>query len=259
MRTQGTLGGLALLLLLVPTPSRAWSKQSHVDIAWEAARLSPPDLYRQIQKHKNVFRDGVVAPFEDEMPQRHEKNADGSGSLDRVIVEEVERTIAAIEGRAAFQDIVYQFGVLAHSIIEASNPLQASSADGNESKYASDFGLYMDSTTTRLPVVFYGVDTALEGPDDLAAFVARSLQRSRRLYPHIASEYKRVGYVSGLDAFDDKSTAFGVASVSYNRALTDVVVLLRYVWLQVGGADFLPRRSQDSGVLLKLSGAPESP
>ena len=245
-----------VLLLVIPAPALAWSKQSHVDIAWEAARLAPPDLYRQILKHKNAYRDGVIAPFDDTERSRHEKNADGSGFLDRVIVEETERSIAALEGLTPFRDIVYQLGILVHSIIEASNPLLTSSADAREEEYAADFRRYMDSITARLPVVFYGVDTALEGPDDLPAFVARSLSRSRQLYTHIGAEYERVAGVSGLEAFDDKSTAFGVAAVSYNRAFTDAVVVLRYVWLEVGGADFLPRRSQDSGILLKLSRSP---
>ena len=246
------LGRAIALLLVIPAPLCAWSKQSQVDIAWEAARLAPPDLYRQIVKHQNAFRDGVVEPYSDATRSRHEKNADGSGFLDRVIVEEAERAVSSLTSHRPLQDAVRQLGLLLHSVIEANNPLLTSSADADEASYAEDFGRYLDSTTDRLPVVFYGVDFRLKGPADLPAFVARSIDRSRLLYPHIATEYKRVGGASGLKAFDDRSTAFGVAAVSFNRAVTDAAVVLRYVWLEAGGADFLPRRSLESGTLLKV-------
>ena len=133
------LGWAVALLLVIHAPALAWSKQSHVDIAWEAARLAPPDRFRQILTHKNAYRDGVIAPFDDTERSRHEKNADGSGFLDRVIVEEAKRSIAVLEGFTPFRDIVYQLGILVHSIIEASNPLLSSSADAREEEYAADF------------------------------------------------------------------------------------------------------------------------
>ena len=59
-------------------------------IAREAARLAPPDLARQIEKHPRDFERGVAAPFSDTDAGRHMKNPDGYGSLDRVIAAEVE-------------------------------------------------------------------------------------------------------------------------------------------------------------------------
>ncbi len=81
----------------------------------------------------------MIAPFDDTERSRHEKNADCSGFLDRVIVEETKRSIAALEGFTPFRDVVYQLGILVHSIIEASNPLLSSSADAREEEYAADF------------------------------------------------------------------------------------------------------------------------
>ena len=53
-------------------------------IAREAARLAPPDLARQIEKHRHAFEEGVNAPFADTDSCRHMKNPDGSGQLDKV-------------------------------------------------------------------------------------------------------------------------------------------------------------------------------
>ena len=35
--------------------------------------------------------------------------------------------------------------------------------------------------------------------------------------------------------FDDRSTAFGIASVSYSRAVSDLVNVFYYVWKEAGG------------------------
>jgi hypothetical protein len=53
----------------------------------------------------------------------------------------------------------------------------------------------------------------------------------------IGGEYRRIDFASGLGRFDDRSTAFGVASVAFSHAVTDVTLALRYIWLAAGGID----------------------
>lgn len=245
-----------LLLLFSPWPLSAWSKQSQVDIAWQAARLAPEDLYRQIVRHRTAFRDGIVASIDAADPARHEKNADGSGALDVVIASQAARSIAAIEAHQPFRNVVYELGVLLQGVIDANNPIQTSASDSLEPTYAADFSLYLDSTTSRLPALFYGLDKRLQGPADLPAFVERTLARSRRLYPYVGREYRRVGGGPGIERFDDRSTAFGIAAVSFSRALTDSIVVLRYVWLEAGGADSRALGSLQPDHLIKLSRSP---
>lgn len=244
---------IVFLLLFIPSPLLAWSQQSQVNIGWEAARLGPPDLFRQIRRHKLSFRDGLVVPFADPDRIRHEKNADGTGQLDRVIEDEVHRAVAAIRNHRPFEQIVYQLGILLHYLNEANNPLFTSADDPSESAYAGDYIRYIESAEPRFSTLFYGVDERLSGPDSVSAFIERTLGRSRRLYPFIGREYRRVGGKSGVHAFDDRSTAFGVAAVSFSRAMSDGVMMLRYVWLEAGGADPLRRFRLQDDHLVKVA------
>jgi hypothetical protein len=57
------------------------------------------------------------------------------------------------------------------------------------------------------------------------------------MYPRVGDEYRRIGYRNGTAGFDDRSTAFGVAAVSFSHAVSDLARVLRYVWLAGGGAD----------------------
>lgn len=237
----------ASLIALTPTPAAAWTPKTQLTIAREGARLAPNDLYRQILRHPKELEEGVLAPFQDGDPARHVANPDGSGRLVGVIDEEVERAIGAIQAHMPFERVVYQLGRVAHYVADANNPLNTSSADPSEVRYFIDYLRYLESAEPRLPVVFYGVYPRLEEGGSLAPLLDSTLSRGRQLYPLVGLEYRRIGFESGLGRFDDRSTAFGVASVAFSHAVSDVGLVLRYVWVRAGGADFrteLPERGE---------------
>jgi hypothetical protein len=232
-------GGLAALLGIgLASPALlAWTPSTQAVIGREAARLAPPDLARQIEKHKLAFAEGVNAPFTDTDSSRHMKNADGSGQLDRVIAAEVAAAIAAIRGHKPFEEIVRRLGVVSHYVADANNPLAASGDDPEERRYFVDYLRYAETAEPRFPLVFYGLLPGLEGSRDLSPLIDSALRRGRELYPAIGGEYRRIDFASGLGRFDDRSTAFGVASVAFSHAVTDVALALRYIWLAAGGID----------------------
>jgi hypothetical protein len=244
---------LLFLLLVLPTaPLHAWSEQSQLEIATAAARLAPPDLARQIDRHQADLRDGVLEPFHDGDRSRHEKNPDGSGRLDVTIEAEAKRAIDLIRIHRPFADVVHQLGVLLHFVADANHPLYTSAADPQEGSYAADYHRYVTSAESRFAEAYYGADPALDRLSAVPAFVQRTLVRARSFYPFIGAEYRRIGGGTGVGVFDDRSTAFGVAAVSFSRALTDGASMLRLVWLEAGGADPLHRPSVDSGQIVKL-------
>jgi hypothetical protein len=258
-RRSAVLGRTVLLVLatlpvltLATAPLHAWSEQSQLEIANAAVRLAPPDLARQIDRHRADLRDGVLEPFHDGDRSRHEKNPDGSGRLDGVIEAEAERAVDLIRTHRPFADVVHELGVMLHFVADANHPLYTSAADPREGSYAADYHRYVTSAEPRFAEAYYGVDPALDRLSAVPAFVARSLARSRALYPFIGAEYRRIGGGTGVGVFDDRSTAFGVAAVSFSRALTDGASMLRLVWLEAGGADPLHRPSVDSGQIVKL-------
>jgi hypothetical protein len=228
---------LAAVALSSAAPAVAWTPATQATIAREAARLAPPDLARQIARHKSDYQAGVAAPFSDTDAGRHRKNPDGEGSLDRVIAAEVEATIAAIRGHQPFAEIVRRMGTVSHFVADADNPLATSGDDPEEGRYFADFLRYAESAEPRFPLIFYGAWPALNTQRDLDVLLAETLRRGRQLYPTVGREYRRIDFASGLGRFDDRSSAFGVASVAWSHAVTDVALVLRYIWLRAGGAD----------------------
>src|SRR5258708_32675403 len=90
------------LVCVSAMPAAAWTPATQVTIAREAARLSPPDLFRQIDKHRRAYAEGVNAPFADSDANRHAQNPDGSGYLTRAALNDLDSAIPALRSHQAF-------------------------------------------------------------------------------------------------------------------------------------------------------------
>lgn len=244
----------AAILVVSPSSAAGFTPATQRAIAREAVRLAPPDLARQIERRERHFLAGVAEPFQDRRPARH--NAGPAGVLDRVIVEEANRAVEAIRSHQPFDQVIHQLGVVSHYVADANYPLNTSSADPREDDYAADFARYVESAEPRLPLVFYGLAPGLDRHRDVAPLVALSLRRGRELYPLVGREYRRIGFASGVGRFDDRSSAFGIASLSFSHAVSDVARVLRWIWLQAGGADRRDALPELGGTVLRIPRRP---
>jgi hypothetical protein len=236
-RLAAPLSYAATLVCLLPVPARAWTPKTQQTIAWEAARLAPPDLARQLARRPDAYLAGVLQPFDDVDAERHRKNLDGSGTLDRALEEAVAQAVAAIRSHQPFDEIVFRMGRAAHYMADANNPLATSAGDPDAGRYFVDFLRYAETAEPRFQLVFYGIHPGLERAPDVSDLLAETLARGRALYPMIGIEYRTIDFASGIGRFDDRSTAFGVAAVAFSHAVTDVALVLRYIWIRAGGAD----------------------
>lgn len=249
---------LLAALFAVAAPAVAWSPEAQRAIAADAARLAPPDLERQLARHARSLGQGAIEPFGEADPERHVKNQDGSGALDRTLAEETAGAIAALRSMAPMGELVRRLGRVAHWAADLNNPLNASTADPDEGRYFRDYFLYADSARPRFAVVLYENAAVVAGPAQIDGLAERALERGRELYPLIGREYRRIGFGVGRERFDDRSTAFGVAALAYSHSVSDAARLFRYIWLAGGGADPRPvlDRPRNRLVLLPKLAAP---
>ena len=101
-------------------------------------------------------------------------------------------------------------------------------------------------------MIYYGEGRDVTDTEELSSLIGRSVQRSRRMAPLIDKEYQRIGEIDGLNLFDDRSTAFGIGSLAYSHAVSDMAGVLRYIWVAAGGIDSrgLPKLDNDHLVLV---------
>jgi hypothetical protein len=257
-RARRCLAVLVAAIAAAVAPAAAWSPALQEAIAADAARLAPPDLARQLNRHAAELAAGAREPFEEARTELHYRLADGRGALDRALAEEVDGAIEAIRTRQPFAEIARRLGRIAHWTGDLANPLNAAESDPEERRYYRDFLAYVDSAKPRFAVVVYEQRPPIASATDVERLVADALGRGRAWYPAIGKEYRRIDFGIGARRFDDRSTAFGLASIAYSSAVTDAARLFRHIWLAAGGADPRPvfARSRDRVLLLDQGGAP---
>ncbi len=189
----------------------------------------PPDLARQLTKHPQAYRRGAEAAFA--YPQAIHVMGPGN-SLEEAVLAQCERLVAAIRGQASFDTVTAGFGALAHLVWDLNFPVEASTE-----AEARAFVAFLQSRAPRIPVVFYSGYESLpfSSRETLWGFILAEASRVSPLRQALSEDFRRVGGPGFWNLLDDRSTAFGVASVSLNRAISQYVALSSWVWHHAGG------------------------
>ena len=239
-----------VLLLLFPLTATAWTPASDERIASKGAALAPPDLRMLIERFELDYKQGLARAQADEGTDSHHYFlVSRQGRLRERIERETRGTVDAIRKGEPMNVVVERLGGLAHLVADANNPFHVANDDARLTSSKSDFEHYFERRLPKFPTVFYGLDPQFRLP----AYLDRTFARSAKFYPLVASEYFRNGERRTSAAFDDRSTAFGVASISYSRAVTDVANLYYFIWKEAGGDVRSAAVMRDGNLLLNAN------
>jgi hypothetical protein len=224
--------GIVLFLIFLPLTAAAWTRASDERIAKKSAALAPPDLRMLLQRFENDYQRGLETAQSDEGSETHHYFVlSRQGRLRDQIEKETRGTIAMIRKGDPMPMVVERLGMLAHLVADANNPFHVSKDDPRLSASSNDYAQYFERRLAKFPTVFYGLDPRFS----LNTYLDKTFARSARFYPLLRDEYVRGGRIRTSSEFDDRSTAFGIASVSYSRSVSDLVNLYYYIWKEAGG------------------------
>lgn len=220
-----------VLVLSLPTlASAAWPPSAVERIASKSMSMAPPDMRLIAEKFAPEFREGFTV--DEGVEARHTfLVASRSGALRDLLKSEVESTVRMIRQRQPMRDVVTKLGYITHLVADVNNPFHVASSDPRLVSSQPDFESYFNRKLPKFPTVFYG----LVQPLQLERYIDAALHRSASYYPLLREEYFRFGERRTSAEFDDRSTAFGVASLCYSHAVTDAVNLYYYIWKEAGG------------------------
>lgn len=222
MRARGIV---LLLLILLPLTARAWTPAADARIAKKSADLAPPDLRMLIERFDADYKRGI------ERARTEENGTHREQRLRERIERETLAAATSIRKGDAMPVVIERLGALAHLVADANNPFHARSDDSRLAASQDDYERYFERRMPKFPTVFYGLDRNFRLP----AYLDKTFARSRKFYPLVGEEYFRTGKRRTSAQFDDRSTAFAIASISYSRAVTDLVNLYYFIWKEAGG------------------------
>lgn len=212
-------------LFLLPTSLFAWTRSADQRIAQKSAEFAPRDLHLLLQRFAKPYAHGVDRGLAEEGTDIHREH------LRQRIEQETTAIVSMIRSNQPMSAVVERLGMLAHLVGDANNPFHMTRSDADLEPSHNDFEHYFERRMQLFPTVVYGIDRHLQLSDYLDAMFART----EKLAPLMSEEYFRDGERRNSAEFDDRSTAFGVASICYSHAVTDTANLYTYIWREAGG------------------------
>ena len=213
------------ILFLLPTTIFAWTRTADERIAAKSAELGPRDLQLVLKHFAKQYAHGVDRAVAEEGTDIHREH------LRQRIEEETNGVITMIRSNQPMASVAERLGFLAHLVGDANNPFHMNREASLDPAH-EDFEHYFERRMQVFPTVSYGVKKDLQ----LGPYLDRIFARTRQLVPLMNEEYSRGGERHTSAEFDDRSTAFGIASICYSHAVTDTANIYFYIWRQAGGA-----------------------
>lgn len=221
-----------LLLGLLSTSAFGWTAPAYEKIASKGAALAPPDMKLVIDKYAVEYRRGLQDASQFESEARHTYFVQSQrGMLRSSLENEVRAAVKSMRERQPLSQFVERLGRIAHFVADANNPFHVSEGDRRLTASQTDFERYFESRLSKFPTVFYG----LANPFNLGSYLDHTLRRTATYYPLLSEEYFRYGERRTSAEFDDRSTAFGVAALSYSHSVSDLVNIYYFIWKEAGG------------------------
>lgn len=217
-----TLAGLAGISGSGGAPSAAgFSPAVKSDVARRALTLMPPALQRIVERHRAELEAGLSTPA-------------GSPPAE-ALAPAIEQVVASLNRRAPMAEVVRHLGRLAAVSADLAWALEARDADPRTGKIAADFRRYVENRLDRMAVTFDGFADPALAQADLPGFARAVSARAARDLPSILLSYFPEGRARLPEDFDERSLAFGAASLEVSLALTATARTWLFAWQKAGG------------------------
>ena len=216
--------------------AQSWTDATRARMIKDALKISPPALRAVLQHYEKDLVRGMLEPSRHEDEEVHFEHADGKGGLAGMGIDRKARDILdMLARRAPFGSVTYEMGVLAHLVADVEFPLSASDADPREPLYRDAYRRYIEKMLDKIPFVLDREPPPALEKNDLRGFVRDIARRAGKNYALIGPAFKDDGTPKSPGALDERSVPFGIASLSYSHATSDIAWIWRHLWVSING------------------------
>ena len=217
--------------LLGPGDAAACGPATREAVVRRAATLMPSGLSRQLKKHIDELVAGALEGVDPAAPVA----ALDPGDADARLAAALDEAKALLDGRAPFAAVARALGKAARAATDLSYALHDGPPDPRAAGVAPDFCRYVDRKLPKIVFTFPGYADENLAEGDVAGFARRVARDARRDYAAVLASYFPPGRARTAADFDERSVAFGAASLESSLALTSVARAWLFAWHRAGG------------------------
>ena len=227
---------LSMVALALPRAGQSWPASLVESLARDARRLVPRTLAQLMaDREKEIFAAARAMPPELGQALVTDLN---SGTLRPA-------TVAALEGQAAealemfrerrVTEGIVRLGALLRVPADLSDPVLTGGEEGYPAGVTREYYAFVSESLDKIPVVLDDPPALKLQRRELPRYWNGLLGRSRGQADVIRAELFRGGRLVDHRTLDYRSPVFGVASLSYSRAVTAIAATWLAVWREARG------------------------
>jgi hypothetical protein len=222
--------------LLAPVSVGAWPASLGDAAARDARRLLPHSFSAALGAREAAIRaeSERLPPALMEALKRDLALGNLSTETMAAVDVEVNAILAMFRKREVGAGLV-RLGALARVPAALSDPVAAAGAPAIPEAVTGEYYLFVQGNLAKIPVVLADPAALELGRADLASYWQRLLDQSRAQAAIIPGEMVKNGQVVSHRSIDFRSPVFGVASLSYSRAVTAIAATWLVVWREARG------------------------
>ncbi len=206
-------------LVLISHPAMAsttWTPTTRGYMAIHAFQAFPSDLRLALNQHRAAFRDAAMEPV---------AGSESDHINDACLL--VEELVRELSDQPDFDIVARKLGHLMALTASLTDPY-----NGSRDAEALDYRQYVQSKLKKLVFAYQPVSLASFRTGDPCTILSNLPQQGRRMLPRIQADYTRFGHSS---RFDDRSAAFGAASILFAETCQEMSRLGILIWDRARG------------------------
>jgi hypothetical protein len=219
-----------------PVPLQAWTGPLRLAISRDARRLVPKSLAQLLGERERLLLDEAER-FSPAVLRSVTLDM-GAGRLQPETVARLGAEVQAVSRLLAEQQVsegLLRLGGLLRVPSDLADPVVTCGPDGLPADVVAAYYAFAEASLPKIPVVLDDKPALRLTSGDLPAYWQRLVERSRPDAVVLRSELVHGGQLIDVRRLDYRSHTFGVAALSYSRAVTAVAATWLVAWRDARG------------------------
>lgn len=230
-----SLAALAVVLAAAPEAG-AWPTTLMESLARDARRLVPRTLAGLMaEREKEIFEEARVFPPALSQALAADLSSGELSPETLVLLDAHAKDASDLLREQRVTEGVIKLGALLRIPADLSDPILSAGPEGYPFGVTREYYSFVAGSLDKIPVVIDNEPALKLDRRRLGGYWQAVLGRSRMDSPVIRTELFRNGRIVSHRTLDYRSPVFGVASLSYSRAVTAIAATWLAVWRDVRG------------------------